>query len=302
MLLDEAEIIVSGGHGGAGKASFFKMGRGPDGGNGGKGGDLYFEPTTDLMALGRYAGKKAFAAQNGENGGSNRKSGLNAPDLTLVVPVGTDLADIDSGEVFEITEKTLLCRGGIGGLGNADRANSRMTTPIKSQPGMSGQTRHLMLNLKLIAEFGLIGLPNAGKSSLLNALTAATAKIADYPFTTLEPNLGVLQGRIIADIPGLIEGASAGKGLGVRFLKHVERVRTILHCVAADSENPRADYKIVREELGQYNPELLNKKEIIIRTKCDICKPKGLKGINVSILDDASLKILGDLLLVSQSV
>ncbi len=292
MLIDEAEIVVSGGHGGAGKASFFKKGRGPDGGNGGSGGDVYFDITTDLMALGRYAGKKDFTAPVGENGGSNRKSGLNAGDLTLLVPVGTDLVDLDSGEIFEIKAKTLICKGGIGGLGNADRANSRMTTPIKSQPGMPGQIRHLKLNLKLIAEFGLIGLPNAGKSSLLNALTAATAKIGDYPFTTLEPNLGVFHGKVIADIPGLIEGASAGKGLGVRFLKHIERVTTILHCVAADSVNPKADYKIVREELGKYNPELLNKKEIIIRTKSDVCKPKGLKGINVSVLDDESLKVL----------
>lgn len=301
MLVDQAEIRVVGGHGGAGKASFFKKGRGPDGGNGGKGGDVFFETTTDLMALNRYAGKKDFAALNGENGGSNKKSGLDAEGLVLVVPVGTDLTDLDTGEIFQIEGKALICKGGMGGLGNADRANSRMTTPLKAQPGMPGQKRRLRLNLKLIADFGLVGLPNAGKSSLLNALTAANAKIGDYPFTTLEPNLGVLppmngRAKIIADIPGLIQGASEGKGLGVRFLKHIEKVKVILHCVAADSADPVTDYKIVREELGKYNPELLSKKEIIIRTKCDICKPKNLKGLNVSVLDDKSLEELKKLL------
>lgn len=296
MLIDQAEIVVAGGHGGAGKASFFKKGRGPDGGNGGQGGNVYFETTTDLMALNRYAGKKDFLAPNGENGGSNKKSGLDAEDLVLIVPVGTDLTDLDTGEIFQIEGKTLICKGGIGGLGNAERANSRMTTPLKAQPGMPGQKRRLKLNLKLIADFGLVGLPNAGKSSLLNALTAANAKIGDYPFTTLEPNLGVFKGKIIADIPGLIEGASEGKGLGVRFLKHIEKVKVILHCVVADSQNPEKDYETVREELGKYNPELLNKKEIIIRTKSDICKPKNLKGIIVSVLDDKSLEELKKLL------
>lgn len=295
MLTDEAEIVVSGGHGGAGKASFFKKGRGPDGGNGGEGGDLYFETTTDLFALNRYSSKKEFTANAGENGGSNKKSGLNADSLTLLVPMGTDIIDQETGEIFcfdNPDQKMQICHGGMGGLGNADRANSRMTTPLKAQPGMPGQTRHLKLILKLIADFGLVGLPNAGKSSLLNALTNANAKVADYPFTTLEPNLGVINGKILADIPGLIEGASAGKGLGFRFLKHIEKVKTILHCVAADSADPKADYQTVREELKKYNPELLNKKEIILRTKSDICKPKGLKGLNISVLDDESIKKL----------
>ncbi|MBI3559245.1 50S ribosome-binding GTPase [Candidatus Gottesmanbacteria bacterium] len=212
--------------------------------------------------------------------------------MTLIVPVGTDLTDLDTGEIFQIEGKALICKGGMGGLGNADRANSRMTTPLKAQPGLPGQKRRLKLNLKLIADFGLVGLPNAGKTSLLNALTAANAKIGDYLFTTLEPNLGVFRGKIIADIPGLIEGASEGKGLGIRFLKHIEKVSVILHCVAADSTDPVGDYKIVRKELEKYNPELLAKKEIVIRTKWDICKPKGLGGVNVSVLDDDSLRKL----------
>lgn len=295
MLTDEAVIMVSGGHGGLGKASFFKMGVGPDGGNGGKGGDLYFQTTSDLTALNRFASHTNFSAGSGDNGGSNRKSGLNANDLILLAPMGTDILDLETEELFSLNlqnQAILLCKGGIGGQGNADRANSRMTTPIKAQSGLPGQKRKIRLTLKLIADFGLVGLPNAGKSSLLNALTAANAKIGDYPFTTLEPNLGVFNGKVIADIPGLIEGASTGKGLGFRFLKHIEKVSVILHCVAADSLVPKSDYKIVRDELKKFNSELINKKEVIIRTKCDICKPKGLKGINVSVLDDESLEEL----------
>lgn len=300
MLVDEAKIEVEGGHGGAGKASFFKKGRGPDGGNGGKGGDLYVAATTDLFALNRYVGKTHFAAENGESGGSNRKSGHNASDLTISMPVGTEISDLETEEVFEINSpdtKILLCRGGIGGLGNADRACARMTTPIYAQHGLAGQKRSLSLILKLVANYGLIGLPNAGKSSLLNALTSANAKVGDYPFTTLEPNLGVLpNGKVVADVPGLIQGASSGKGLGDKFLRHIEKVSVLLHCVDSDSFDPVKDYKTVRDELEKYNPGLLTKKEIIIRTKSDVCKPVKLKGPAVSILDDQSLEKLTDLL------
>lgn len=299
MLVDDVVIEVSGGHGGAGKASFFKKEVGPDGGNGSRGGDLYLEATTDLFSLNKFSGKKIFAAPNGENGGSNKRFGVDGGDLTLKIPVGTDITDLDTGEVFSIVkpdQKILIAKGGIGGLGNAARKNSRLTTPLYAQHGLPGQHRRLQLQLKLIADFGLIGLPNSGKSSLLNALTAAQAKVADYPFTTLEPNLGVYNNKVIADIPGLIEGASAGRGLGVRFLKHIEKVSVLLHCVAADSDDPKRDYKIVRDELKKYNPELLNKKEIIIRTKADVCKPMKLKGIAVSILDDDSLARLVKLL------
>ncbi len=304
MLIDEAIIAVSGGHGGPGKASFFKKGRGPDGGNGGKGGDLYFRSTSDLMALNRYASKKSFSAADGEAGSSNKKAGQKAADLILTAPVGTDLVDLDTGEVFSLNlpnQLILLCTGGVGGLGNADRANSRMTTPLKAQPGLPGQNRHLKLTLKLIADFGLVGLPNAGKSSLLNALTNASAKVADYPFTTLEPNLGVVDGRVIADIPGLIEGASGGKGLGDRFLKHIEKVPVILHCVASDSRDILGDYQTIRNELGQYNSALLEKKEIVLITKSDLVDKKGLSQLSkslgkvnknilvVSVLDDQSL-------------
>lgn len=299
MLIDDVEITVTAGHGGPGKASFFKKGRGPDGGNGGKGGDVYFEATSDLMALNVYSGKKNFTAQSGEPGGSNKKAGHNASDMILKAPIGTEIIDLDSKEIFTLTQsnqRILICRGGIGGLGNADRANARMTTPKYAQHGIPGQQRRLHLILKLIADFGLIGLPNAGKSSLLNELTNANAKVASYQFTTLEPNLGVCQGRVIADIPGLIEGASAGKGLGIKFLQHIEKIPVLLHCIASDSDDPKRDYKIIREELKKYNPELLNKKEIILRTKADICKPTKLKGLAVSILDDKSIEEVKKLL------
>jgi GTP-binding protein len=299
MLVDEVIIEISGGHGGAGKASFFKHESGPDGGNGGAGGDLYFAATTDLFSLNKFSGKKVFRAANGMAGGSNKKSGLDGRDLFLTIPVGTDITDLETSELFQIIspdQQILMAKGGIGGLGNAELKSSRKTTPLHAQHGLPGQYRKLRLELKLIADFGLIGLPNSGKSSLLNALTAAQAKVADYPFTTLEPNLGVYNNKIIADIPGLIEGASTGRGLGFRFLKHVEKVGVLLHCVAADSPDPKKDYEIIREELKKYNPKLLTKKELIIRTKSDVCKPTKLKGLPVSVLDDASLAALGKLL------
>ena len=267
MLIDEVEITVSGGHGGPGKASFFRKGIGPDGGDGGRGGDLYFEATSDLLALNRYSGKKSFSAPNGDAGGSNRKSGLKGEDLLLTAPVGTDIIDLDTNEVFLLEtpgQRILLAEGGLGGLGNNSLKNARMTTPIHAQHGLPGQARRLKLVLKLIADYGLVGLPNAGKSSLLNAVTSANAKVGDYPFTTLEPNLGVVNGKIIADIPGLISGASQGKGLGTRFLKHIEKVAVILHCLAVDSADPMGDYNTVREELKTYGELLADKKEIIL--------------------------------------
>lgn len=306
MLIDEATITVSAGHGGAGKASFFKKGRGPDGGNGGKGGDVYFQATSDLTALNQFASKQSFSAPAGEAGDSNRKYGRDAADLTLLAPIGTDLIDLNTQEIFTLespNQKILLCQGGIGGQGNAARANSRMTTPTKAQPGLPGQSRHLKLSLKLIADFGLVGLPNAGKSSLLNALTRANAKVGDYAFTTLEPNLGVLElkngtKKILADVPGLIEGAATGKGLGIKFLKHIEKVSTILHCVSCESLDPIGDYKTVRQELKEYSPTLLEKKEIVLLTKNDVIDPKQttelikmfqkvkVKTIPISVLDD----------------
>ena len=287
MFIDEVEITLRAGHGGAGKVSFYPgLKSGPDGGNGGKGGDIYLKVTSDLTALNQFSREKFLRAEGGEPGGSNRKFGKDGKDLEISLPLGTSLIDKTSGEEIELNDlnqKVLVCKGGLGGRGNFEFKSSRRTTPMFAQKGLPGEEKHFKVVLKSIADFGLIGLPNAGKSSLLNELTAAKAKIADYPFTTLEPNLGVLgspstppgrsgRGKILADIPGLIEGASEGKGLGIKFLKHIEKVSLLLHCIEADSDDLVRDYHTVMEELKSFNPALLKKKEIILVTKSD-CQP-----------------------------
>lgn len=276
MLVDEAEIIIKAGHGGPGKVSFRgKKTGGPDGGDGGRGGDVYVRATTDIYALKQFLSQKVLKAQDGMSGETETRSGENGKDLILTMPVGTYFED-EKGNEIELTEagqEVLIAKGGLGGRGNESFKSSSNTTPRYAQKGLSGETKKLKLRLRLIADFGLIGLPNAGKSSLLNELTNANAKIGDYPFTTLEPNLGVLNGRVLADIPGLIEGASEGKGLGHKFLKHIEKVKLLLHCISSDSDDPAGDYKVIRDELKKFNPELLEKKEIILLTKSDLKKP-----------------------------
>lgn len=287
MLIDEVDITLKAGHGGAGKVSFYpKEKAGPDGGNGGRGGDIYIKTTSDLTALNQFTKNKIIEAGRGEPGGNFCKFGSDGRDIEISMPVGTVLTDKLSGDVLELNqvgEKILVCKGGIGGRGNAELKSARRTTPMYAQKGMPGQERELQVILKLIADFGLIGLPNSGKSSLLNELTAASAKVADYPFTTLEPNLGVINRRIIADIPGLIEGAAEGKGLGIKFLKHIEKVGLLLHTVAVDSEDVVGDYLAVIHELEKYNPELTQKKEIILLTKSDLAEK--------SQVEDASKKL-----------
>lgn len=286
MFVDEAEVDLIAGHGGAGKVSFHRPPqKGPDGGNGGKGGDVYLRSSDSVSSLGYFAKHKKINADNGEYGGSNRKSGKNALDLYIDVPVSTQISDLDSGETFTFPKPgmtILLCEGGKGGKGNYEFRSSRNTTPQYSQPGLSGQSRKVKIHIKLIADIGLIGLPNSGKSSLLNELTSANAKVGDYPFTTLEPNLGVIQlkrKKIIADIPGIIEGASAGKGLGLKFLKHIEKVKLLLHCIPCDCLDPTGDYHTVRKELVSYNPRLSRKKEIILLTKSDLTDENGLNEL-----------------------
>lgn len=308
MFIDEASIILKAGHGGPGKVSFApRFKGGPDGGNGGKGGDLYIKATSDLTALRLYTHTKTIDAPSGQPGSSNKKFGHDGEDKTILLPVGSILTDQDTGEIIELTspdQTFLVCKGGKGGKGNFELRSSTRTTPMYAQPGLEGQSRHFKISLKLIAQFGLIGLPNAGKSSLLNELTKANVKTANYPFTTLEPNLGVLNQKIIADIPGLIEGASIGKGLGIKFLKHIEKTKVLLHCVSADSENIDQNYQIVRNELTKYNEKLLDKKEIVLITKTDLVDPKTLKSqltkikklnkkvLTVSIHDWDSLELL----------
>ena len=273
MLIDEAEIIIRGGHGGAGLVSFRgKKGGGPDGGDGGRGGSVYVKATSDIYALQQFLSKKICKAEDGEGGGVGIRSGANGRDLILTMPVGTLITD-EKGSEIELTtigQEVLLAKGGLGGRGNESFKSPNKTTPTYAQKGLKGQEKRLKIKLKLIADFGLIGLPNAGKSSLLNEITNANIKIGDYPFTTLEPNLGVLNGKVLADIPGLIEGASEGKGLGHKFLKHIEKVKLLLHCISCESDDPLKDYKIIREELKKFNPDLLNKKEMILLTKSDL--------------------------------
>lgn len=283
MFIDEIDVVFEGGHGGAGKVSFGKKVKsGPNGGDGGKGGDLYLEAQSDLTLLAQFSQSPHIAAADGQRGDLQKRSGKDADDLIVYVPVGTVVTDKRSGDTFELTkvhERILLCVGGKGGRGNTFFASPSHTTPKESQPGLRGQKRAVRLQLKLIADVGFIGLPNTGKSSLLNELTHARAKTANYAFTTLTPNLGVCEGKIIADIPGLIEGAHEGKGLGIRFLKHVEKVPVLVHCVSAESENVTADYKTVRNELGSYHEDLLKKAEIVLLTKTDLITPERQKAL-----------------------
>ena len=302
MLIDKVDVTFKAGDGGNGKVSFKKIGRGPDGGSGGKGGDLYIKASSDLTILYQFSRKDFFAAENGISGWNNVKSGGKGDDLEIVLPVGTFLINRDTGrEILELTEvgqKVKLLKGGDGGKGNFEYRSSRNTTPMKSQKGFPGESLNLTLNLKLIADFGLIGLPNAGKSSLLNELTNSNAKVGNFSFTTLSPNLGVVNGKIIADIPGLIEGASEGKGLGINFLKHIEKVKILIHCIDATSTDYERDYKIIRSELGKYNIELLKKKEIILLCKSDLIKEKikFKNAISVSIHDIDSIEKIKKLL------
>jgi GTP-binding protein len=294
MLIHEIDVTFEGGHGGAGKVSFFHNQKGPDGGDGGKGADLSIQTTSDLTVLNQFSHKKYIKAQDGQAGQSNKKSGPKGADTTLLLPIGSELTDKETGETIalnQVNETILLCKGGLGGRGNAALRSSSNTTPMYAQKGLRGKLRQFHINLRFLADIGFIGLPNVGKSSLLNALTNAKAKVANYPFTTLEANLGVMEGKIIADIPGLIEGAASGKGLGVKFLKHVEKVTLLVHCVSLESESLAEDYKVVRGELEQYNPTLLDKEEIILITKTDLYnedvlakKIKPLKKLHRDIL------------------
>jgi len=307
MLTTQIKIQLVAGRGGNGKVSFYKKRRGPDGGNGGKGGSIYISTTSDIYALSSLAKNAQIKAENGQDGMQNKKNGKNAPDLEIKLPIGSVITDKDNQETFEIINKNdhfLLCRGGWGGRGNWEYRSSTNTTPLYAQKGREGQQRSLDINLKLIADFGLIGFPNAGKSSLLKELTSASPKIGNYPFTTLEPNLGELNRKIVADIPGLIEGASKGKGLGFNFLKHIERVSLLFHCISCELDDPVSHYLTIKDELQTYNQELADKKEIILLTKTDLKSKQEIKDIlkdlkslkrqilPVSIHDSDSLKKL----------
>jgi len=283
MLIDEITVFLKAGDGGKGKVSFGKMQKsGPDGGNGGDGGNLFAVGSSDLTLLNQFHPDEVVSAEDGRPGDKNKMSGKKGSSLTIRLPIGTTIVDLETGESFDIldvNENLLLCKGGKGGIGNFELRSATNTTPKKAIAPTPGQARNVKLTLRYIADFGLIGLPSAGKSSLLNELTNAKAKTAAYHFTTLSPNLGVLPDgkKIIADIPGLIEGAHTGRGLGIKFLKHIEKVGLLLHCISSDSLNPVADYQTVRNELGKYSESLLKKNEIILLTKTDLVESTKLE-------------------------
>ena len=289
QFLDQARVYVRSGDGGAGCVSFrrekFIEFGGPDGGDGGKGGDVIVECVGGLNTLIDFRYQQHFKGKTGMHGmGKNRAGGKGLPAV-LKVPVGTQLFDEDEEEPFadmvEIGQTLRICRGGNGGFGNAYFKTSTNQAPRRANPGELGEERTIWLRLKLIADAGLVGLPNAGKSTFLSVVSAAKPKIGDYPFTTLHPQLGVvgIDGRefVMADIPGLIEGAHEGVGLGDRFLGHVERTRVILHLVDANGDHAGRDYKTVRHELDAYGGGLTDKREVVALSKVDTCEPDHLK-------------------------
>lgn len=289
MFIDDVTIKIKAGQGGEGEVAFnkTKMNLGPTGADGGKGGSVYFEGVSDLNALIQFRFRKDLAAEDGKRGKTKLNDGSDGPDLVLKIPIGTVVHNLSTGQDFEIVtigQKVLVAKGGKGGQGNFKFRSSVNTTPFEFQEGYPGEGCELRLELKLIADVGLIGLPNVGKSSLLNELTRARSQVANYPFTTLAPNLGVYYDLILADLPGLIEGASEGKGLGIKFLKHVERTKILFHLVSADSFDPVADYQTVRAEMGAYNKELLKKPEYLFVSKKD--------AVSESVID-AVVKNLG---------
>ena len=328
MLIDEATITVKAGNGGKGKASFKRNAQtakgGPDGGNGGNGADVYALGIDDIMALMEFRYKKSVRGEDGVGGGKQNLYGRNGQELVVLFPVGTFITDLDSKEVIEITDTTtkiLLANGGKGGRGNNEFKTATNQTPYFAEKGGQGENKRFFLELKLIADVGLIGLPNSGKSSLLDVLTNAHPKIGDYSFTTLEPNLGVMtkaisstQGPeilslsngalIIADIPGLIEGASEGRGLGDKFLRHVEKTKVLIHCIDCLSNTPEKDYETIRKELKEYTNDLTVKEELLVFTKSDLVDQGYIKqlvkiatrlnknNLVVSIYDDKSLEEL----------
>lgn len=296
MLIDDVTIKVSAGKGGDGVVAFntTKNSRGPTGGNGGNGGNVYFEGVSDIGALRQFRFEKELRAENGERGHYDLRDGASGKDLTVKIPAGTVIHNLETGTSFEILnlkDRLIIAKGGKGGKGNFLFRSSTNTTPKEFEQGKEGENFTLRLELKFIADAGFIGLPNAGKSSLLNMLTNAKSKVANYPFTTLEPNLGAYYNLILADIPGLIEGASSGKGLGIKFLRHIERTKALFHFISAESKNPAEDYKTIRNELEKYNKNLLEKPEYVFISKSDLAGEEKLQSILKS-LEEINIKAM----------
>ncbi len=298
-FIDYVKIFCASGHGGAGsahlhRAKYIPKG-GPDGGNGGRGGHIILRASHQFWTLIHLKYRKIIKADSGGPGGERLKRGKNGQDIWLDVPIGTVVKDAESGEVlFEMVDdgqERILCRGGKGGLGNDNFKSPTNQTPRYAQPGEDGQEGWFILELKVLADVGLVGFPNAGKSTLLSAVTSARPKIANYPFTTLEPNLGIVKYRddksfVIADIPGIIEGAHEGKGIGLRFLRHIERNSILLFMISAEEPDVRQGYLTLLRELELYNPELLDKKRVIAVTKCDLVSAQVKSQIEKNLPED----------------
>ena len=319
-FVDYVKIFARSGHGGAGSAHFrrekFVAFGGPDGGDGGRGGSIVLQGDRQYWTLIHLKYQRHQFAEDGGNGSGARSTGKDARDIVIPVPLGTVARNAETGElVGEVTadgERLVLLKGGRGGLGNWQCKSATNQTPRYAQPGEEGEEGTFILELKVLADVGLVGFPNAGKSTLLSVVSAAKPKIANYAFTTLEPNLGIVEVRdgksfVMADIPGIIEGAHEGRGLGTRFLRHIERNSVLLFMVPADSDDVRRDYEILLGELTQYNPELLDKQRLLAVTKCDMLDeglleemkshlPEGVPSLFISSVSGLNIARLKDML------
>ncbi len=305
MFIDYAEINVKAGDGGSGAVTFrrekYVPKGGPSGGNGGKGGDIIIEAHHNLATLLDFRYKKHYKAKNGEPGGSALKDGRSGDDVLIKVPVGTIVKDIESEKIFVDLDKEgksyTIAKGGKGGKGNSNFATSTNQTPRIAEPGKPGEEKKIILELKLLADVGLVGFPNAGKSTLISKISAAKPKIADYPFTTLEPVLGIVkykdfQSFTVADIPGIIEGAHEGKGLGLKFLQHIERTKILLFLIDITSNDYIRDYNMLLSELGSYSKELVKKKKLISLSKADLVEEKEIKKIRIQKIKNADSPLI----------
>ncbi len=318
MFIDEATIYIKSGKGGDGAVHFrrekYIPRGGPDGGDGGRGGNIIFKVSSSLNTLYEFQHQHRYIAEDGKRGARSNRTGHSAEDLIIYVPAGTIIYDSASGEVIvdlvNENQEIMICKGGRGGRGNARFANSRDQAPRVAEKGEPGQERNLRLELKLIADVGIIGVPNAGKSTLLAAVTNARPKIADYPFTTIEPNLGVArldddQTLVLADIPGLIEGAHNGSGLGFEFLRHIQRTRVLIHLLDGLAENPILDFAQINSELSLFDPDLAKKPQVVAVNKMDLpevqtrwkglqrkLKKKGISAVLISAVTGNNVRPL----------